>query len=116
VTPPSSGGDGGGNITGGDGTFFETGLGACGITNVDSDFIVAISMIRFDAVSTGNSNTNPLCGKSVSITFNGVTETATIVDRCTGCADNSLDMTPGLFQKFASLDVGRIHGIDWHFD
>jgi len=114
--PPSTGGGGGGGggFTG-DGTFFETGLGACGITNTDTDFIVAVSMIRFDAVSTGNSNTNPLCGKKVSISFGGATATATIVDRCVGCAEDSLDMTPALFQVFASLGVGRIHGLRWGF-
>jgi hypothetical protein len=118
TNPPSGGGGGGGGgdtFTDGDGTFFDTGLGACGITNVDTDFIVAVSMIRFDAVSTGNSNTNPLCGKKVSITFNGVTKIATVVDRCVGCAKDSLDMTPTLFQNFAPLGVGRIHGIVWSF-
>jgi len=124
TTPPSTGGGGGGSGGGGggnngpftgDGTFFSTGLGACGTTNVDTDFIVAVSLDRFDAVSTGNSNTNPLCGRKVQISFGGATAIATIVDRCTGCAEDSLDMTPSLFQVFAALSVGRIHGIRWNF-
>jgi len=112
-TTPPSGDDG--PFTDGDGTFFATGLGACGITNVDTDYIVAVSEIRFDAVSTGNPNTNPLCGKKVKISFGGATATATIVDRCTGCGKDSLDMTTTLFQVFSPLGVGRIHGIVWSF-
>ncbi|GJJ08849.1 hypothetical protein Clacol_003069 [Clathrus columnatus] len=50
--PASSGGGSSSNpYTGshsGDGTFYATGLGACGITNNDSQFIVAISHILFD--------------------------------------------------------------------
>jgi len=115
ATPPPSTGGGNGPFTG-DGTFFATGLGACGITNYPTDSIVAISQIRFDAASTGpNPNDNPLCGAKVSISFEGNSHTATIVDRCTGCEKDSLDMTTNLFQVFADLGVGRIHGIEWNF-
>lgn len=47
----------------GDLTYYGTGLGSCGITSTDSDDIVAVSHIIFDAASTGsNPNSNPLCG------------------------------------------------------
>jgi hypothetical protein len=49
------------------------------------------------------------------ILVGGATATATIVDRCTGCGKDSLDMTTTLFQVFSPLGVGRIHGIVWSF-
>lgn len=52
----------------GQGTYYETGLGACGITNTDSDFIVAVSYLLFDAYpgSNDNSNDDPVCGKKIT--------------------------------------------------
>lgn len=53
---PTSGGGGGGGGGGGDGgpftgdgTFYDTGLTACGITNTDSQFIAAVSHELFDS-------------------------------------------------------------------
>ena len=69
--------------------------------------------------------------QTVQITSNGKTADAQIVDTCPGCGPNDLgecdtidglagwiyrlfpaDMSPALFQHFASLDVGVI-SIDW---
>lgn len=51
-----------------------------------------------------------------SFEVGGVTQTATITDRCAGCAGfGDLDMTPSLFTEFAPESVGRIHGVDWDF-
>jgi hypothetical protein len=44
-TTPSSGS---GQTFTGDGTFYATGLGACGIVNTDSDFIAAVAEGQFD--------------------------------------------------------------------
>lgn len=30
------------------GTFYDVGLGACGVTNVDTDYIVAVSTTLYD--------------------------------------------------------------------
>lgn len=79
----SSGGSGSGSNSG-DGTYYDTGLGACGITSSDSDFIVAISHERFDAVNTGNPNNNPLCGKKITAYRGDKSVEVTVVDRCPG--------------------------------
>ena len=79
----SSGGSGSGSNSG-DGTYYDTGLGACGITSTDSDFIVAISHERFDAVNTGNPNNNPLCGKKITAYRGDKSVEVTVVDRCPG--------------------------------
>lgn len=48
-------------------TFYEAGLGACGISNTDADFIVAIDAQTFDTFPGAGANPNasvprpPLC-------------------------------------------------------
>ncbi|CDO74644.1 Distantly related to plant expansins [Trametes cinnabarina] len=102
----------------GDATFYEAGLGACGITNSDADMIVAIDAQTFDNFpgATGNPNTNPICKKQIqATTTDGKSVTVTVTDRCAGCAPGSIDLTPTAFQQLASLDVGRLHDVTWTF-
>jgi len=90
-------------------TFYATGLGACGATNSDSDFIVALNQQTF-----GDSYPSPYCWKKIRMTYNGKTTEATITDSCPGCPYDGLDLSPGLFSFFASQDLGVIYG-DWEF-
>ncbi|KZP03816.1 hypothetical protein FIBSPDRAFT_941326 [Athelia psychrophila] len=103
----------------GQGTWFEVGLGACGVYNVDTDHIVAISEALFDsypATSPGNPNTNTVCNRAISITYNGITAQALVTDRCAGCAGwGDVDMSPSLFSVFADQGVGRLYGVNWNF-
>ena len=71
----------------GDLTYYEPGLGACGVTSTSADDIVSISHYTFDAVQSGsNPNSNQLCGKKIRATRtkNGknVSVDLTVVDRC----------------------------------
>ncbi|KAI9622046.1 hypothetical protein H4Q26_015484 [Puccinia striiformis f. sp. tritici PST-130] len=79
-------------------TFYDPGLGACGNYNGPGDFIVALNANQFTA--------NKWCGKKIKIFFGGKNTIATIVDECPGCPTNGLDMSPSLFEFFASKDVG----------
>ncbi|KAJ6540300.1 hypothetical protein B0H19DRAFT_959871, partial [Mycena capillaripes] len=95
-------------------TFYSTGLGACGGTNSDSDFIVALNQDTFGTVYPSK-----YCYKQITMTYNGKTTTATIVDsvlpRVPGCpSSGGLDLSPGLFSFFADESVGVIYG-DWSF-
>ena len=64
-----------------------------------------------------NPNANPKCGQSITIEYNGVQKTATIQDTCPGCqTDYDLDMSPSLFQEFASEGTGRIFNVKWWFN
>ncbi|KAF8070779.1 RlpA-like double-psi beta-barrel-protein domain-containing protein-containing protein [Lyophyllum atratum] len=87
-------------------TYFAVGLGSCGQTNVDSDYIVALNPERYE----GGSH----CGKKVRITVSGKSATATVRDTCPGCGPGDLDMSPSLFKHFASLDKG-IFQMKWNF-
>jgi len=104
----------------GDGTFYATGLGACGITNVDTDYIAAIGEDFYDqyathmGVSNVNPNDNPICNKKVIATYQGKSVTVAITDRCAGCTiPYSLDFSPSAFSVLADQSVGRIHGMTW---
>ncbi|KAF5330477.1 hypothetical protein D9619_005988 [Psilocybe cf. subviscida] len=88
-------------------SFYDVGLGACGKTNVNSDFIVALNQQQF-----GNSYPSPFCGKTITMNYQGKTATATIMDSCPGCPYGALDLSRGLFKHFASEDTGIIYG-EW---
>jgi len=107
---------GGGTTYSGQATFYNTGLGSCGITSSDSDFICAIAAPRYDAQGTANPNNNPLCGKKINVSYNGGKPvTVTIVDRCPECAENNLDLSPAAFNAMgATPDQGRVN-VAWSF-
>ncbi|KAJ7110188.1 RlpA-like double-psi beta-barrel-protein domain-containing protein-containing protein [Mycena epipterygia] len=81
--------------------FFPT-SGACGGTNSDSDFVVALNVPQW--------NNGANCYKEITITYNGKTTNAQIVDECEHCPYEGLDFSPSLFSFFESTDVGIIHG------
>ncbi|KAJ7328493.1 barwin-like endoglucanase [Mycena albidolilacea] len=102
----------------GDATFFDPGLGACGFTNTADQLIVAVGHGEFDSFPGAgpNPNTNPICGKQIQATSGGRTVTATVVDRCAGCAGAAdLDFSEAAFAQLADPSVGRIHGVQWDF-
>lgn len=90
-------------------------MGACGIVNSESDKIVAISHLVFDAAQTGsNPNNNPLCLKKIRVSrFNEQAGTQrsvdlTVTDRCVGCKATDIDTTTPVFDSLADHDKGRV--------
>ncbi|TEB36174.1 hypothetical protein FA13DRAFT_1706436 [Coprinellus micaceus] len=77
-------------------TFYDVGLGACGETNVNSDYIVALNADQF-----GSGYPGPNCGKSITL-------------NAPGAPYGGLDLSRGLFNHFASEDVGVLSG-EWDF-
>jgi len=99
----------------GEGTFYDTGLGSCGVTNTDTDYIVAISHELYDKYTpNGNPNDNSLCGKKIKASYEGKSVEVTVVDRCEGCAYYDLDFSPSAFSDLASQNLGRID-ITWEW-
>lgn len=92
-------------------TYYDVGLGSCGLTSAPSEHIVAIPVSQMN--NPANPNANPLCGKSVTIHYGGKTATAKIVDTCMGCKSGDLDMSTSLFSYFASMSEGRVSGMTW---
>ncbi|KAJ1302884.1 hypothetical protein OPQ81_003183 [Rhizoctonia solani] len=90
----------------GQATYFEPGLGACGGVNGRTEHIVALNQAQWD----GGAH----CWHHVMIQAYGKQIEAAVVDLCPGCSWGDLDMAPGLFESFTSLDVGRF-GITWWY-
>ncbi|EIM90924.1 uncharacterized protein STEHIDRAFT_49221 [Stereum hirsutum FP-91666 SS1] len=55
------------------------------------------------------------CGDSITISYQGKSTSATIVDECPGCPYGGLDLSPSLFSYFADESVGVIYA-DWSFN
>ncbi|KAK5707229.1 hypothetical protein LTR17_020862 [Elasticomyces elasticus] len=103
----------------GDLTYYQPGLGACGITSDSTDSIVSVSHIIFDAAGSsssqgGNSNNNPLCGQMLRASRYDEEAGADrsvdlkVVDRCTGCEPGDLDTSLGVFTRLAAEASGRV--------
>jgi len=91
-------------------SFYDVGLGACGKYNGASDFIVALNTPQY-----GGGYPGPHCFQTITMTYNGKTTQATIMDQCPGCPYGGLDLSRGLFNFFASEDKGIIYGT-WSFN
>ncbi|PNS16301.1 Papain inhibitor [Sphaceloma murrayae] len=99
----------------GDFTYYDPGLGACGVTSSSSEDIVAVSHVIFDAARTGSDpNSNPLCGRRLRASrFNEQTGSQqsvdlTVVDRCVGCVPTDIDVSISAFTKLAAEELGRV--------
>ncbi|KAF8898663.1 hypothetical protein BD779DRAFT_1464782 [Infundibulicybe gibba] len=131
-SPPDNGGGGSfmkGTQTG-EGTYYHPALGACGITNSDSDPIVAVSHLVYDSypslsnsgyVPGGNPNNNGICGKYLNVNFEGRRVRVQVTDRCEGCALGDLDFSPSAFSAITgeadvAMGRGRVPGIKWTWE
>ncbi|OAA35425.1 Rare lipoprotein A (RlpA)-like protein [Metarhizium rileyi] len=93
--------------TNGDFTYYNTGLGACGQNNNDGEMVAAVGHSLYD-------RTHP-CGRRIRVHYRGRSVVVRVVDRCGGCSDNSLDLSPAAFvQVVGSLGPGRVQG-SWEF-
>ena len=101
----------------GDATYYEPGLGSCGLTNGPGDMIVAVSKLLYDSFPSqgGNPNTNEVCGKKIRATYQGRSCEVTVVDRCEACLEGALDFTITAFEKLGKKEEGRLHGMTWTF-
>ncbi|KAK7934710.1 riboflavine-aldehyde-forming enzyme [Apiospora marii] len=91
----------------GDMTYYNPGLGSCGLTNSDGDAVVALAPSQY-------ADHPDACGKKIVINYGGKTAVATVVDKCPGCSPESIDVSPSVFQTLDSLDAGRVQ-VSWSF-
>ncbi|KAK1227404.1 hypothetical protein PQX77_009605 [Marasmius sp. AFHP31] len=99
----------------GDATFYAPGLGSCGKTNNGGQLVAAVAAPVFDKFPGAgpNPNKNPICGKKARVTFKNKSVTVSLVDRCPGCGNSGIDLSPAAFEKLASKSVGRLKGVKW---
>ncbi|KAI5896644.1 uncharacterized protein SCHCODRAFT_01051196, partial [Schizophyllum commune H4-8] len=98
----------------GDGTYYDVGLGACGITSSADQMVVAVPDAMFQGYpgAGANPNLNPICGTQIRAYYNDKSVDVTVVDRCGGCSGFDLDFSRGAFQQLSDLGPGRIQ-ITW---
>jgi hypothetical protein len=98
----------------GDLTYYDltAGTTSCGGNYANTDMVVALAIP--DMANGANPNNNPKCNAPITITYNGVTVSATVVDTCGGCAAGSIDLSPTLFTALTGgLGAGRVGGATW---
>ncbi|KAI0046447.1 hypothetical protein FA95DRAFT_1520289 [Auriscalpium vulgare] len=95
---------------------FDPGLGACGFTNTSTQTVASVSQTFFNTFPghTANPNLNPICKHNLTITHNGTTVTAAIVDFCLTCPQFNIGLSPSAFTKFATIDEGIVNNVTWH--
>lgn len=82
--------------------------GACGVTDDgETEFVLALP---HGLMSLSD------CGKSVRIQYSGKSKVGYVGDKCTGCTDQSIDLSRELFQEFSSLEAGRLSGATWYIE
>lgn len=96
-------------------TYYAIGMGSCGIDDSGKDqteSVVAISHLKMGEQSNGN----PMCGKTITIYSNGKSTTATVKDKCMGCAENDIDVSEKVFKElWGDLSTGR-DDATWSFN
>ncbi|EIM88869.1 uncharacterized protein STEHIDRAFT_145693 [Stereum hirsutum FP-91666 SS1] len=97
---------------------FIPGLGACGLTNTSDQSVASVSQTIFSTFpgATANPNDNPICTHNVTITSNGTTVTAQIVDFCPTCDEFRIGLSPGAFAAFAPPSDGIVANVTWSID
>jgi len=90
--------------------YTQTGnAGSCGSYLSDTDYTVAMNSFQYN---------DGMCGKTISITANGKTTQARVMDLCPNgggnCNWGDVDMSPALFSYFAPQGDGKIP-ISWVF-
>ena len=91
-------------------TFYDTATSpsapsACGTTNNGH----AEDVLALPVGIMGPSD----CGKTVTVQYGGSTVTGTVVDKCMGCDDSSIDLSRHFFGSLADFAEGRLHGVTW---
>ncbi|KAH6610011.1 expansin-like protein [Trichoderma cornu-damae] len=81
-------------------TWYNTGLGACGHNNNDGELVAAVSHSLYDRERP--------CGRKLRVTYKGRSVVVTVVDRCDGCAENDVDLSPAAFRNvIGDMGIGR---------
>ncbi|EEH37404.2 hypothetical protein PAAG_07685 [Paracoccidioides lutzii Pb01] len=94
----------------GDMTHWGGGLGSCGlVVNTRNESVVALPA----GLMGVQSNDNPFCGLTVTVTHGEHSHKATVGDKCMGCNGHSIDATELLFLTVAPNGDGRVHNVTW---
>ncbi|KAF8602098.1 hypothetical protein BDV93DRAFT_607734 [Ceratobasidium sp. AG-I] len=91
----------------GQATVFNLGAGGCGITNSQSEYVVALGAPLWKDGAN--------CGRNVTIEAYGKRVNATVFDECHACDNTrSIGLAPAAFQVFTNLDT-KVINVTWQF-
>ncbi|KAB5595498.1 hypothetical protein CTheo_959 [Ceratobasidium theobromae] len=93
----------------------QTGRGACGWNNKNSEHVVAIGKPLWESTQDGN-GTSSKCGKTATVRYKGKSVQVRVVDECPVCGYNDIDLSISAFTQLADKNDGKIEGITWSFD
>ncbi|KAI0350591.1 hypothetical protein OH77DRAFT_1057293 [Trametes cingulata] len=89
-------------------TYYEVGQNACGSSNDDLDYTVALSPAEF--------NKGAHCHQPVILEYGQKQVSAIVTDQCLSCSSGDLDLTLAVFVYLAgSLEQGELRGGSWDF-
>ncbi|GIJ84986.1 hypothetical protein Asppvi_003841 [Aspergillus pseudoviridinutans] len=94
-------------------TYYDTATSAsapssCGLTN--DGFTENVLALPVGIMTDAD------CGKTVTVTYNGITKTGTVVDKCMGCGNTSVDLSRHFFAQLADIGAGRLQGVSWYIN
>ncbi|KAK0720603.1 RlpA-like double-psi beta-barrel-protein domain-containing protein-containing protein, partial [Lasiosphaeris hirsuta] len=96
-------------------TYYALGLGACGFDDSGKDYTQNIVALSHELMGT-QSNGNPYCDRTITVSYKGKTTTAVVRDKCMGCAIDNIDGSEKLFTDLGEpLGTGR-YTVDWWFN
>ncbi|MEU1301506.1 RlpA-like double-psi beta-barrel domain-containing protein [Streptomyces shenzhenensis] len=95
----------------GDVTWYNTGLGACGWWNNDSELVAAVAPEVYGNLP--NPNNAPICGKTLRIQGPRGSVEVRVVDKCMSCKKDDVDLSPAAFSKINDVNIGRFRSTWW---
>ncbi|ODM94971.1 Papain inhibitor [Orchesella cincta] len=102
----------------GNATWYDLGSTACGVNYTNSDLVVAVSTTFWNNSADPNPNHDHICTKYIQVrdphnsSVNPLT--VKVVDKCGGCDEGDLDLSPTAFEHFYPTDKGLFE-ILWEF-
>ncbi|RKP35278.1 hypothetical protein BJ085DRAFT_10796, partial [Dimargaris cristalligena] len=78
------------------GSFVQVGVGACGKSYTQDDFVVAVQPALFK--TGGNPNLDPICDQYVLLQNGPKTVHARITEKCHDCAENQVVGTKAIWK------------------
>jgi hypothetical protein len=94
-------------------TFFEAGRGACGwINDGETEDVFALAHEMMGTQSNGN----PYCGRTATVTVGDKSVKVKLVDKCMGCKGQDIDLSHHAIDQLMPRETGRLYGIKWHFN
>ncbi|EMD33016.1 expansin-like protein [Gelatoporia subvermispora B] len=101
----------------GHGTLFDfnPSLGACGFTNTSDQLVAAVSSDTFHSFpgSGSNPNNNPICHHTLTVSHDGKSVTAQIVDFLGDEPAGDVGLSPAAFSTFAPPSQGVVQDVYW---